>query len=143
MHRERGIMKSRRRREAAGKVTRQRRHELVLITTQRNGVESSTQRDDENRSPWGSQVAQTSHYFPIRKSGKFHRPRGRHSSYSLWFLSDIATGTSRGGFSAYKKYQRIHRPYPEYNILSTRSPNGTSTRPLPLARSAIGRTNAE
>ncbi|KAI5450672.1 hypothetical protein NCC49_002929 [Naganishia albida] len=61
-------MKSRRRREAAGKVTRQRRHELVLITTQRNGVESSTQRDDENRSPWGSQVAQTSHYFPIPTS---------------------------------------------------------------------------
>jgi hypothetical protein len=109
VHRERGIVKSRRRREAAGKVTRQRRHELVLNATQRN-VEASAQREEASRSPWASQVVQTSHYFPLRKSKNFNgHDEGFVIDRTASLISDITTRSRAIGSATDNQW--IHRPY--------------------------------
>jgi hypothetical protein len=72
VHRERGMEKSRRRREAAGKMPRRRR---VEAATMGNGMMGAESQNEQSRSMWGTQGTQqsmldTSHGYGHRKSSE-------------------------------------------------------------------------
>jgi hypothetical protein len=78
VHRERGMEKSRRRREAAGKMPRRRRVEAV---TSGNGMLGTDGHVEQNRSMWGTQGTQQS--MLDASNGYGHRKSGRVLLLSL------------------------------------------------------------